>query len=172
MNGNIIILKQIPGDFCLYCSLWPFLPIRIGTGLGVGVYDVSCRFVGELSDVSVSNENFPQGGEILRGISCLLERFLAVAGKKIVDPVFVLDHRLPSSSTGPSKCGPRSRLSMYVFRLLFYAGSVALIFDPKSVLVPPQYHFAFDHGFLTVPYLNATDIILPQQSALVKNSSE
>ena len=86
-------------------------------------------------------------------------------------PVFVLDHRLQKSSTGPPKWDLRSRLGVYIGRSPFHAGSVALILNPRSGLVSPQYHLVFDDEFSTVPYLSSTDIP-PQWLALVKHSSE
>ena len=86
-------------------------------------------------------------------------------------PVFVLDHRLQSSSAGPPKWDPRSRLGVYVGRSPFHAGSVALVLNPRSGLISPQYHVVFDDEFSTVPHLNSTDVP-PQWLALVKNSSE
>ena len=53
----------------------------------------------------------------------------------------------------------------------FHAGSVALVLNPRSGLISPQYHVVFDDEFSTVPYLNSTDIP-PQWLALVKNNSE
>ena len=66
-------------------------------------------------------------------------------------PVFVLDHRLQSSSAGPPKWDPRSRLGVYEGRSPFYAGSVALVLNPKSGPVSSQYHLVFDDEFSTVP---------------------
>ena len=85
--------------------------------------------------------------------------------------VFALDHRLQSSSVSPPKWDPRSRLGVYVGRSPFHAGSVALVLNPRSGLVSPQYHLVFDDEFSTVPYLSSTDIP-PQWIALVKHSSE
>ena len=86
-------------------------------------------------------------------------------------PAFVLNHRLQSSSVGPPKWDPRSRLGVYVGRSPFHAGSVALILNSRRGLISQQYHVVFDDEFLTVPYLNSTDVP-PQWLALVKNSLE
>ena len=47
-------------------------------------------------------------------------------------PVFVLNHRLQSSSAGPPKYDPRSRLGVYVNRSPFHAGSVVLVLNPRT----------------------------------------
>ena len=86
-------------------------------------------------------------------------------------PVFVLDHRLQGSVAGPPKWDPRSRLGVFVGRSPFHAGSVALVLNPRTGLVSPQYHLVFDDEFTTIPYLSSTDIP-PQWLALVKDSSE
>ena len=86
-------------------------------------------------------------------------------------PVYVLDHRLQSSSIGPPKWEPRSRLGIYIGRSPFHAGSVALVLNPRTGLVSPQYHLVFDDDFSTVPFISSNDIP-PQWSTLVNNSSE
>ena len=70
-------------------------------------------------------------------------------------PVYVLDSRLQSSGIGPPKWEPRSRLGIYLDKSPFHAGSVALVLNPKTGHVSPQYHLVFDDDFTTIPYLNS-----------------
>ena len=39
--------------------------------------------------------------------------------------------------------------------LPYHAGSVALVFNPHTGQVSPQYHIVFDDTFSTVPYMDA-----------------
>eukprot|EP00957_Ditylum_brightwellii_P000920 73898-Ditylum_brightwellii.AAC.1 len=65
-------------------------------------------------------------------------------------PVYVLDHRLQSAGgAGPPKWEPRSCIRVYLGHSPFHAGSVALVFNPKTGRVSPQYHIVFDDNFTT-----------------------
>ena len=69
-------------------------------------------------------------------------------------PVYILDHQLQSAGgPGPPKWEPRSRIGVYLGNSPFHAGSVALVFNPKTARVSPQYHVIFDDNFSTVPYM-------------------
>ncbi len=70
-------------------------------------------------------------------------------------PVYVLDAGLQSSTIGPPKWDPRARLGVYVGRSPIHAGSVALVLNPKTGHISPQYHVTFDDDFTTVPYLRS-----------------
>jgi hypothetical protein len=71
-------------------------------------------------------------------------------------PVYVLDARTQSAGgPGPPKWEPLSRIGVYLGHSPFHAGSVALVFNPRTGQVSPQYHVIFDDTFLTVPYMNA-----------------
>ena len=71
-------------------------------------------------------------------------------------PVYVLDSRLQSAGgPGPPKWEPRSRIGVYLGHSPFHAGSVALVFNPSTGRVSPQYHVVFDDEFSTVPYMEA-----------------
>ena len=85
-------------------------------------------------------------------------------------PVYILDARLQSAGgPGPPKWDPRARLGIYVGHSPIHAGSVALVLNPKTGLVSPQYHVVFDDDFSTVPNLRANTV--PENWAqLVKNS--
>ena len=58
-------------------------------------------------------------------------------------PCFVLDSRLQSGIAGPPKWEPRSRLGIYVGHSPSHAGSVALVLNPRTGHVSPQYHVVF-----------------------------
>ncbi len=60
-------------------------------------------------------------------------------------PVYVLDSCLQSADgPGPPKWGLHSRIGVYLGHSPFHAGSVALVFNPKTRQVSPQYHVVFD----------------------------
>ena len=85
-------------------------------------------------------------------------------------PVYVLDSRLQDAGgPGIPKWEPRSRLGIYVGHSPYHAGSVALVLNPKTGLVSPQFHVIFDDDFSTVPHLRAGTV--PENwSDLVQNS--
>ena len=87
-------------------------------------------------------------------------------------PVYIFDARLQSvGGGGPPKWDPRACLMIYLGHSLSHAGSVALIMNPKTGLVSPQFHFLFDDNFETVPHLCVGNI--PENWAdLVTNSIE
>ena len=69
-------------------------------------------------------------------------------------PVYVLDARLQTAGgPGPPKWEPRSRIGVYLGHSPFHAGSVALVWNPTTGHVSPQYHVVFDDDFTTVPYM-------------------
>ena len=71
-------------------------------------------------------------------------------------PVYILDARLQSvGGGGPPKWDPRARLEIYIGHSPSHAGSVALVMNPKTGLVSPQFHLVFDDNFETVPHLRA-----------------
>ena len=86
-------------------------------------------------------------------------------------PVYILDSKLQSSSIGPPKWDPRTRLGIYVGRSPYYAESVALVLNPRTDYVLPQYYLVFVDDFSTVPFMHSNDI--PDHwGALVKSSTE
>ena len=72
---------------------------------------------------------------------------------------------------GPPKWEPRSRIGVYLGHSPFHVGSVALVFNPKTGRVSPQYHVVFDDTFSTVPYMDA-GMGPPHWEDLLKYSSE
>ncbi len=86
-------------------------------------------------------------------------------------PVYILDSRLQSNPKGVPKWEPRSRLGIYVGHSPAHAGSVALVLNPKTGLVSPQYHVVYDDQFTTVPHMRNLSVP-PNWAQLVRNSSE
>jgi hypothetical protein len=68
-------------------------------------------------------------------------------------PCYVLDSRVQTNPKGLPKWEPRARLAIYVGHSPAHAGSVALVLNPKTGLVSPQYHVVFDDNFTTIPNL-------------------
>ena len=68
-------------------------------------------------------------------------------------PCYILDSRLQTNPKGVPKWEPRARLGIYLGRSPAHAGNVALVLNPKTGLVSPQYHVVFDDDFTTVPHL-------------------
>ena len=86
-------------------------------------------------------------------------------------PCYVLDSRLQSSTKGVPKWEPRARLGIYLGRSPSHASNVALVLNPKTGLVSPQYHVVFDDEFTTVPHLRKGTV--PKNWAdLVENTRE
>ena len=48
---------------------------------------------------------------------------------------------------GPSKWEQRARIGIYLGHSPFHAGSVALVLNPRTGLVSPQFHVVFDDNF-------------------------
>ena len=83
-------------------------------------------------------------------------------------PCYVLDAGLQSKSM-LDKWKPRSKLGVYLGHSPCHAGSVALVLNPRTMHVSPQYHVAFDDTFATVQYLSTNDI-LPNWKELVEKA--
>jgi hypothetical protein len=72
-------------------------------------------------------------------------------------PCFVLDSRLQSGIAGPPKWEPRSRLGIYVGHSPSHADYVALVLNPRTGHVSPQYHVVFDDLFTMVAYMKKSE---------------
>ena len=71
-------------------------------------------------------------------------------------PAYILDARLQDAGgAGPPKWDPRARLGIYLGHSPSHAGSVALVLNPRTGLVSPQFHVVIDDDFSTVPSLRA-----------------
>ena len=69
------------------------------------------------------------------------------------------------------KWDPCSRVGIYLDHSPTHAGSVALVLNPRTLHVSPQYHVVFDETFSTVPSIR-DGTILSNWSDLVKESDE
>ena len=71
-------------------------------------------------------------------------------------PVYILDAKLKNvGGGGPPKWDPRACIGIYLVHSPSHAGSVALVMNPKTGLVSPEFHLVFDDNFETVPDLRA-----------------
>jgi hypothetical protein len=74
-------------------------------------------------------------------------------------PVYVLDSKLQNAGgIGPPKWNPRARIGVYLGHSPFHAGNVALVFNPTTGHVSPQFHVVFDDEFSTVPFMEKGQI--------------
>ena len=80
-----------------------------------------------------------------------------------------MDSRLQSGIAGPPKWEPRSRLGIYVGHSPSHAGSVALVLNPRTGHVSPQYHVVFDDLFTTVACMKKSEVP-PNWGELVSKS--
>ena len=85
-------------------------------------------------------------------------------------PAYVLDARAQVGQSIP-KWDPKSRLGIYVGRSKNHAGNVALILNPRTLHVSPQFHVVFDDNFATIKYLHGKEVP-PMWKDLVMKSSE
>ena len=69
------------------------------------------------------------------------------------------------------KWDPKARVGIYLGHSPCHAGSVALVLNPRTLHVSPQYHVVFDDNFSTVPYMR-TGEIPDHWSKLVEDNSE
>ena len=86
-------------------------------------------------------------------------------------PFFVLDARLKSGLSTCPKWEPRSRLGIYVERSPAHTKIVALVLNPRTGRVLPQFHIVFDYLFTTVSFMNNIQIP-PNWDELVKDYRE
>jgi hypothetical protein len=56
------------------------------------------------------------------------------------------------------KWEPRAQMGLYIGRSPSHAANVALIFNPRTGHISPQFHIIFDDDFMTVPYLRTATI--------------
>jgi hypothetical protein len=86
-------------------------------------------------------------------------------------PVFVLAAGLQNMGATIPKWDPRARVGVYLGHSPCHAGNVALVLNPKTLRVSPQFHLVFDDEFSTVPFMRNGEI--PNHwSELVKCSAE
>eukprot|EP00957_Ditylum_brightwellii_P013135 992665-Ditylum_brightwellii.AAC.1 len=74
-------------------------------------------------------------------------------------PIYVLDARLQNAGgADPPKWEPHSCIGIYLKHSPFHAGSMALVWNPSTGQVSPQFHIVFDDDFSTVTYMEAGTI--------------
>ena len=85
-----------------------------------------------------------------------------------------MDARSQGNISGMPKWEPYSRAGLYIGHSPFHAGSVALVLNPYTVHVSPQFHVVFDDNCSTVPFMregtippNCTDLVqcIPRSGA-------
>jgi hypothetical protein len=87
-------------------------------------------------------------------------------------PCYILDSKLHNAgSIGLQKWELGSNICVYLGHSLFHTGSVALVYNPSTGNVSPQYHVVFNDDFIMVPYMEA-GTIPPHWSDLVHSLSE
>ena len=85
-------------------------------------------------------------------------------------PVYVLQDKLQSGSGKPPKWDPRARLGVYLGYSPFHSRKVALVLNPFTGHVSPQYHVTFDDDFTTLPFVRQ-GVEPPHWSRLFNKSS-
>ena len=68
-------------------------------------------------------------------------------------PVYVLQDKLQSGAAKAPKWDPRARLGVYLGYSPFHSRKVALVLNPHTGHVSPQYHVTFDDDFSTLPFV-------------------
>ena len=86
-------------------------------------------------------------------------------------PCFVLDARLQSGLSTCPKWEPRSRLGIYNGHSPAHAVTVALVLNPRTGHVLPQFHIVFDDLFTMVPFMNKSQLP-PNWAEIVKDYRE
>ena len=86
-------------------------------------------------------------------------------------PCYILDSRLQTNPKGVPKWEPRASLGIYLGQSPAHAANVALVLNPKTGLVSPQFHVVFDDNFATFPHLRK-GTVPPNWNKLVIGSWE
>ena len=73
-------------------------------------------------------------------------------------PVYVLKNDLQTAGSQIPKWDPRARLGIYLGHSPCHAGSIALVMNPRTLHVSPQFHVVYDDDFTTVPAMRSGDI--------------
>ena len=73
-------------------------------------------------------------------------------------PCYILDSQLQTNPKGVPKWEPRARLGIYLRRSPAHDEDVALVLNPKTGMVSPQFHVVFDDDFTTVPHLRKVTV--------------
>jgi hypothetical protein len=79
-------------------------------------------------------------------------------------------HQLQSGNGAVPKWEPHAQMGIYVGCSSSHASNVALILNPRTGHVSPQFHIVFDDNFTTVQYL-CTGMVLLHWADLVRSSA-
>ena len=60
-------------------------------------------------------------------------------------PVFILSSGLQNVGSMFPKWNPRARVGVYLGHSPCHAGNIALVLNPKTLRVSPQFHIVFDN---------------------------
>ena len=85
--------------------------------------------------------------------------------------VYILNSKPQSGSIGPPKWEPRSRVGVYLGHSPMHEVSVALILNPVTVYMSPQYHVVYNETFLTVSHTR-DETLPPTWDKMYKKSVE
>ena len=85
--------------------------------------------------------------------------------------VYVLDARLQYNIASLTKWEPYSCAGIYLGHSQLYPGSIAVVINPSTGHVSPQFHVVFYENFTTVPFLRKGTMTL-NWTDLVKCSSQ
>ena len=86
-------------------------------------------------------------------------------------PCYIIGSRIQTNPKGVPKWDPRARLGIYLGQSPDHAANVALVLNPKTGLLSPQFHVLFDDDFTTVPHLRK-GTVPPNWNKLVIGSWE
>jgi hypothetical protein len=107
---------------------------------------------------------------ILHGVTS--ETIMVKSFHTLFCPVYVLDSRTQSAGgPGPPEWEPCSCIGVYLGHSPFHTGSVALVFNPRTGRVSPQYHVVFGDTFSTIPFMD-NGMVPPHWADLHKHSTE
>ena len=68
-------------------------------------------------------------------------------------PVFVLSSGLQNAGSMIPKWDPRARVGVYIGHSPCHTGNIALVLNPKTLRVSPQFHIVFDDEFSIVSFM-------------------
>ena len=85
--------------------------------------------------------------------------------------IYVSDEIFQGNITGIPKWEPQLCAGIYIGQLPFHEGSVALVLNPETGHVSPQFHVVLDNEFSTVPFMREVTIPL-NWTDLSKHSSQ
>ena len=81
-------------------------------------------------------------------------------------PVYVFESKAADGRI--PKWDPKARVGIYLGQSPAHAGSVALVLNPMTLHVSPQFHCVFDDDFSTVPYMRKSEMS-PNWTELVQS---